>query len=266
MHDPAASPCGGTAFIARVPMIASCGEHAARLLARFGAEPLELAAAGTRIEAGRPVLVIRGNPPRASLKAALRLLGHACGIATAAAALVDAARRIRPDIELACLRGPHLPVPSVARPSLLAGGMAVDPGPLAFALDVRDFAIAGDPAGILRFRALRAAAGSPAVIEAQSPADVDETVLCLADALVLDGFSPRAVRDVRDKAFGRIPVLDIVVKGDVNAGNVADYAASGARMLITAAPLSAPRADIALALSATPGEAPSSIATQTAQG
>ena len=230
------------AFVASTPLVAGHGEHAERLLARFGAETVVAVPPGCRVEAGRPLLVVRGDLPPAPLEAARRLLGRACGIATAAASLVEAARSVRPDIEVLC---PHPPRRSV-RPSVLAGGMAIEPEALARASDIRDFTAKGDPAGILRFRSLRAALGTPAVIVMQRPEDIDDTVLSLADMVVLEGFTPDQARMVRDRTFGRIPTLNIAVKAGIHAGNAVDYAASGARMLITPVPLSAPSAEITL--------------------
>lgn len=238
------------AFVASAPLIAGHAEHAGRLLTRLGAETVVAVPPGCWVEAGRPLLVVQGDLPPAPLEAAQRLLGHACGITTAAASLVEAARSARPDIEVLC---PHLPHRSV-RPSVLAGGMAFEPEFLTRALNIRDFTAQGDPAGILRFRSLRAALGTPAVIAVQRSKDVDDTVLSLADMVVLEGFTPDQVRMVRDRAFGRIPTLDIAVKAKINAGNVVDYAASGARVLITSAPLSARHAEITLIRPASTGD------------
>jgi hypothetical protein len=87
-----------------------------------------------------------------------------------------------------------------------------DPSLLARAVDAADFDLPDDTGGIRRFIALREAAGSPAVIEVRRPQDVDDTVLAIADILILTGFTPRQVTAVRDRALGRIPRLEIAVK------------------------------------------------------
>ena len=232
------------AFVPQTPVIASCTEYAARLLASFGAGVSRVAATGDHVVAGQPLLCMSGCEARAPIAAALRLLSFACGIATAAAEIVDAAFGAFPDIRLTCLRKANARVRTVVQNSLLAGGMEAASDRLLMALDMRDFVAQGGRRD--DYTALRNAAGDPAVIEVWDLAEITDTVLTVADMLVLNEVTPEEVWHVRGRAFLRVPQLDIAVKGHIDASNAARYATAGAQMLITSAPLSARRADIVL--------------------
>ena len=93
-------------FAARDPMVVASAEDAAALIELTGCRVELLAASGTLLEKGAPIL--RAQGPAAALlrgwKVAQTLVEIWSGVATEAEAIVRAARTVRPGIAVACTR------------------------------------------------------------------------------------------------------------------------------------------------------------------
>lgn len=221
---------GGTTLVADGPLVASGLRQASRWLARRGIACLPLVADGAWVGEGDPLLAVDHGGTEGTVASALRRLRRSCALATATAHLVLAARRVRADAEVVILPRRRPPGP-MASAAVRDGGAIPGPGPLRQAVRSDAFRPLGDPAGILRARAL-ATLAHPVVLWACRPEDVDEAVGAVADLLLLDGFSLAQVRDIRNRTFGRVPALDMAVMGGFSPADAADHVAAGARMLI----------------------------------
>ena len=87
-------------------MVAVCSEEAARIMTMAGANVIASAPSGTELQTAALLLAAEG--PAAALHAGWKvsqtLLETTGGIAAAARAIVEAARRVKPEIVVACTR------------------------------------------------------------------------------------------------------------------------------------------------------------------
>ena len=112
------------AFRAGGDLVASSTEDAAKILTRLGCAVTLEAASGVRARAGDLLLSASGpaDSVLAGWKVAQTLVEYASGIATAAAAIVAAARAVRPDVVVACTRKTFPGTKAVAIKAVIAGG------------------------------------------------------------------------------------------------------------------------------------------------
>lgn len=249
---------GRAVFRTRGAITACCTEEAERLMLLAGcASARRLARSGDAVQAGGELLVAEGDAAalHRGLKVAQTLMELTSGIAGRARRMVDAARAARPDAAVACTRK-HLPgAKDVMLKAIMAGGCL--PHRLGLSDSVLVFAqhrafLAGQAPGDW-VAALRAAQPERKIA---AEAESVEEALLLAGAgvasLQLDKLPPAAVREVI-QAVSALPFPPLVaVAGGVTEANAAEYAATGARLLVTSAPYAAPPADIGVAVRALP--------------
>ncbi|RVT90093.1 ModD protein [Rhodovarius crocodyli] len=244
---------GRAVFRVRGTVTACCTEDAERLMILAGCTARRLADSGDRLEAGADLLVAEGQAAalHRGLKVAQTLMEITSGIATRARRLLDAARAARPGIAVACTRK-HLPgAKDVMLKAIMAGGCV--PHRLGLSDSVLVFPqhrafLAGQPAedwvGALRL----AQPERKIAAEAESIEDALALAWAGVDSLQLDKLPPAAVREVVD-AVSALPFPPLVaVAGGVTEANAGEYAAAGARLLVTSAPYAAPPADIGVAV------------------
>ncbi|MCB1886167.1 MAG: ModD protein [Rhodocyclaceae bacterium] len=177
-------------------------------------------------------------------KAAQTFIESLSGIATATAALVQAAA---PDARVACTRK-HFPgTKAAALKAVLCAGASAHRHGLSESLLVfpehRVFLPDADPAGVVA----RLAAANPEkrlVVEVTSPEMALEWAEAGADVLQLEKLGPGGVAEVvaGTRHLARPPV--IAAAGGITAANAAAYVAAGAQVLVTSAPYQAPPRDV----------------------
>lgn len=247
---------GRMRFEARGPMCVACSEEAARLLQLAGAERVQLLApSGTRAEGGQLLLQAEGDAQALLLgwKVAQTLVESASGIATAAAAIVDALRAEGFATPLACTRKNFPGTRAIAAKAVRAGGAVMHRLGLSETLLVfpehRAFIAPQNLSAALA--ALIAAQPEKRVVAEVGSAD---EALALARAgvelLQLERFTPTALQALRQqlRAEGLAPKL--VPAGGVTRANALDYARAGADLLVSSAPYFAPPADVKVRIEA----------------
>ncbi|MDX5408626.1 MAG: ModD protein [Thauera sp.] len=234
-------------FRARGAMRACGTEEARRLFELAGATRCEVrAGSGTPVEAGALLLSAEGSAAalHRAWKTAQNLVEWMSGIATAAAAIVDAAR----PLAVACTRKNVPGTKALSVKAVRAGGAIVHRLGLSETLLVfaehRLFIDAEPGATVRRLRALQPE--KRAVVEV---GDADEALAWAeagAEILQLEKFPPDRLAALRERlqAAGLAPLL--VATGGVGVRNAAAYASSGADMIATSAPYTAPPADVAV--------------------
>ncbi len=245
---------GRASFIAGADLTLACAEDAARMLEISGCRAEAKAASGQRLARGAVLLDAWGSA--ADLHRATRtaqvLLEIASGIATAAAAIVRAARSANPEAAVACTRK-HMPgAKAIALKAIAAGGAAPHRLGLSDSLLVfanhRAFLAEGEPLAAA-FRRLRAHAPERQLC---AEADTEAEALALAEAgadlVQIDKAPPEAVARLAAAFRGRSPRVRLAAAGGIHAGNAALYAAAGADLLVTSAPYYAPPRDVKLRL------------------
>jgi len=244
---------------ARGPMTLCGVEEAARLLELIGATVTQHAASGAALDADAPILTASG-PAEALLlgwKVAQVLMEWASGIATRAAAIVEAAHTANHSVVVACTRKAVPGTRALSAKAILAGGASLHRTGLSDTLLLfpEHRAVAGAPAGLDELLARQIAKLHHAcpersvVVEVTTIAEALAAARHGADVLQLEKFTPDQVAEVA----ARLPpttTARIAAAGGINAANAAAYAASGASVLVTSAPYTAPPADVGVVISA----------------
>jgi len=245
---------GCLVFRARQAMVLCGSEEAERLgqLRGLTADRPPVAS-GTALAAGEEILTLRGRAGdlHAVWKTAQTLMEALSGIASATAAIVDAARQGHPDCAVACTRKNFPGTKAAAIKAVLCGGAA--PHRLGLSETLLVFAehrafLGDEPPAATLARLRRQWPERKVVVEV---GDVAEAALWLAagaEVLQLEKFSPEAVAEVARRAAAAGSPAVIAAAGGVNAGNAEIYARAGARLLVTSAPYLAPPRDVAVTL------------------
>ena len=245
---------GRMVFRARQAMVLCGSEEAERLGQLHGlTADRPPVASGTPLAAGDEILTLTGRAGdlHAVWKTAQTLMEALSGIASATAAIVEAARRGHRNCAVACTRKNFPGTKAAAIKAVLCGGAAPHRLGLSETLLVfaehRAFLGSEAPADTLA-RLHRQWPERKVVVEV---GDVAEAALWLAagaEVLQLEKFSPEAVAEVVRLAAATGSRVVIAAAGGVNAGNAETYARAGAHLLVTSAPYLAPPRDVAVSL------------------
>lgn len=243
---------GRMSFAARDPMVVACIEDAARLVSRTGADVSLHAVSGERRAAGDILLSASGSA--ASLlrawKVAQTLVEVASGIATAARAVVDAARAVKPSIAVTCTRKTAPGTKSMSFKAILAGGAT--PHRLGLGETILIFAehrsfLPGMPGEIVALLK-REAAEKKTIVEVASKEEAMVWALAGADVIQCEKFPPGEIAALCRNLSAKDERPLVAAAGGVNAGNAALYAGAGADILVTSAPYWAKPAEVAVRL------------------
>ncbi len=243
---------GVISFAARETMILGAIGDAAAMFSRAGGEVTAMAAGGTALAAGEQFFTARG--PAGALhrvwKVAQTLVEYASGIATRTRRIVDAAEAGRPGVVVACTRKNFPGTKGISIRAVRAGGAIVHRLGLSETILVfaehRRF-IADDPTlwlGRLRARAPE----KKIVVEVGSVAEALAFARSGADVVQLEKLSPGEVGQVVTAVRGDATGTLVAAAGGINEANAADYAATGADVLVTSAPYFGPPADVKVIL------------------
>ncbi|ABD05766.1 modD protein [Rhodopseudomonas palustris HaA2] len=239
---------GVMAFTARDPMVLALAEDAAAILRLCGCEVELLAATGTKLAPGAPILIARGAASGLlrGWKVAQTLIEIWSGVATATREIVEAARAVSPGIAIACTRKNTPGTKRFAVAAVKAGGagmhrLGLSETILVFA-EHRGFL--DEPAAATVAR-LRAAAPEKKLVTEVSTIDAALAAAAAGyDVLQLEKFAPADVATLVAR-LAETPLRPVIAAaGGVNASNAAAYAAAGAQVLVTSAPYMAKPRDV----------------------
>ena len=180
-------------------------------------------------------------------RSARRCSKPAGGIAAAARAIVEAARRVKPEIVVACTRKSLPGTRSLSIKAIVCGGAV--PHRLGLSETILVFAqhraFTGDASlAAIIDRLRRRAPEKKIVVEGDT---IDEAIAIAdagADVVQLDKASAEDVAQLRRHCEGRTPRPLVAAAGGINAANAADYARAGADVLVTSAPYTARPLDV----------------------
>lgn len=245
---------GRLTMAARGDMVICCVEEAAGLLQRLGAAVSRSVASGDRIPAGEAFLVAEG--PAGVLHRGWRvggnLIEYASGIASATRQIVDAATAVQPDIVIECTRK-HLPgTRAMAVRAVRAGGGQMHRLGLSetFLIFPQHRAFMPDPAAMAETvaRLKRQHPGKKVTAEAWSVEEGIRLAEAGVDIIQLDKLPSADVRRVVESTRHLVPAPAIAATGGVNAGNAAEYAATGCQLLVTSSPYLARPKDVRITI------------------
>lgn len=243
---------GRMVFRARGDM-ALCGAEEARRMGELRGLQLVGTArtSGERLNAGDEILTLEGHAADLHLvwKTAQTLMEYLSGIATATAAIVDAARAVNPDIGIACTRKNFPGTKVAAIKAVLCGGAS--PHRLGLSETLLVFAehrvFLGDEAPEATVARLRRQWPERAVvIEVSNEAESLRWQQAGADILQLEKWPISAVDRIK-RQISTSPTR-LAAAGGINSANAGDYARAGADILVTSAPYFAPPRDVAVSI------------------
>ncbi|MGJ4931769.1 ModD protein [Bradyrhizobium sp. HKCCYLS2038] len=239
-------------FAARDQMVVALAEDAAALIELSGCRVELLAASGTVLEKGAPIL--RAHGPAAALlrswKVAQTLIEIWSGVATEAAAIVNAARTVTPGIAVACTRKNVPGTKHFAVAAVKAGGAVMHRLGLSETVLVfpEHRALLGDASLADVVERLRQSAPEKRlVIEVSTVEQAVAAASAGFEVIQAEKFAPADIEALvrRIDAMAALRMRPIVAAaGGVNAQNAAAYAAAGADLLVTSAPYQARPRDV----------------------
>lgn len=245
---------GRIVFTARGPMRVCGSEEAVRLFQLAGAAARLKLGSGRFAPAGAELLSARGSAQALHLawKTAQTLMEYASGIASSAAAMVDALHAAGHGIPVACTRKSFPGTKAMAVKAVQAGGAVMHRLGLSETLLVfaehRAF-LERPLADHLRELAQR----SPERKRVAEVASIDEAIALASagcDVLQLERFTPADVARCKARVARMTPAPLLAAAGGVTVENVVAYADAGADLIVTSAPYFARPLDIQVVIEA----------------
>ena len=242
-------------FAARQTMTIAAVEEAARVLELAGASVTLLAASGTALPAGGLILQAQGSAAQlhSGWKTAQTLVEWASGIATATAAIVDAAGGPSGGVAVACTRKTVPGTKTLSIKAVRAGGgvmhrLGLSETLLLFA-EHRLFLAEAPAQTIARLR--HSQPEKKIVVEVADGTEALRWARAGADVLQLEKFTPEAVASLRQALNAEAPANTalLATAGGVRADNAAAYVTAGADLLVTSAPYTAAPKDVQVTFS-----------------
>lgn len=241
---------GTMSFRARGAMVAAEVESAAQLLGLAGCEVDVRARSGDALAADAPILTARGSASalHCGWKVAQTLIETWSGVATAARAIVDAARAEKPGIAVACTRKNVPGTKSFAVRAVHAGGASMHRLGLSESVLVfpEHRLFLDEPLSQTVARLRCAAPEKKLVIEATSLEAALAGAHAGFDVIQAEKFPPSGIAGLAAALATLRPRPLVAAAGGVHAGNAAEYARAGADILVTSAPYFARPCDVAV--------------------
>ncbi|MDF7675385.1 ModD protein [Neisseriaceae bacterium ESL0693] len=185
-------------------------------------------------------------------KVVQNILEWCCGVAQYTNEMVIAAQRINAGAKIACTRKSIPGTKSLAIGAIIDGGGIIHrtgtaESILLFANHRSFYAEPDDWSGMIA-TLKHESPEKKIIVEVNSVAEALKALVAKPDIVQLDKFTPaevKAISDINEKmAYGCL----LSVAGGINQSNVADYAKTGIRLLVTSAPYYARPADIKVAI------------------
>jgi len=248
-----AHAAGEMTLKARDAMVLAEVESAAALLETIGCRVSLQARSGNRLDSGDTILTAHGNAGSlfAGWKVAQTLIETWSGVATAARAIVDAARGVSPHVVIGCTRK-HVPgTKSFAVRAVRAGGATIHRLGLSETVLVfsqhRDF-LRDQPLSALARKLRAMAPEQKLIIEVTSLDEAKAAGEAGFDVIQIDKLSPAKVTEIVSTFAAMTHRPMISATGGINADNAAAYAKTGVDMLVTSAPYFGRPCDVKVAI------------------
>jgi len=238
----------------RESTIVCCTEEIMKLFTKLGIKTTLFTPSGEQIDGN--VKFLEGEGLTRSLHSVWRvtenLIGYASGIATRTRKLVDIVRNINPGIAVATTRKTAPLTRKIAAKAVKAGGATVHRLGLSESILVLDNHLkflGGIDHLRKRIAEQRIIAGSrPVCVEAGSYEEALKIAGMDVEMIVLNKFKPVEIRKLKKQITGNKCGSKLAAAGGINADNIADYAKSGADMLITSWPYFGNPADLTITM------------------
>ncbi len=234
----------------REEMIVACSEEATRLCEMTGLHVEFCAPDETRLEKGALLLRANGNAAAVhqAWKVTQNLLDFAGGIATYTRAMVDAAREVNEDVVVATTRKTPPFAKKIAIKAVHAGGGVAHRLGLSESLLVfeehRNFFTDQAALHDALLHVKRHNPEKALVVEVHTLEEARRFAQMGVDILQLEKFPLEVLKSAVDALRSEFNQVKLIATGGIRLDNVREYAASGADIIVTSAPYSAPSADV----------------------
>jgi molybdenum transport protein len=230
---------------------------AERVLRRLGLEITGKAEDGSDNDGHTALIGAAGSAAalHQAWKVCQNILEWSCGVASYTAEMVKAVSNARAGVKVGTTRKSIPGTKLLALDAVLNGGGVIHRGGTAetvllFANHRRFLGFDGTAADwkkvVLELR--RQAPEKKIIVEADNPEEAELALSAAPDILQLDKFSPAEARGIASLAAKQDSRCMISVAGGINRDNAAEYAAAGARLIVTSAPYYANPADVKVLL------------------
>ncbi|WP_225071840.1 ModD protein [Desulfuromonas sp. CSMB_57] len=229
---------GKIVFTTREPTVVCATEEAAGILRKFGAEIRHLTPSGAYLPAGTVFLEAEGTAAaiHAGWRVSLNLLEHISGIATRTRTIVDRAREVNSRIAIAPTRKSYPGLKKLAIKAVECGGAR--PHRLGLSESVLIFRhhlvfLGGMDQLVARMEYLRREVPSMKLtIEVEDEAGAVQAAQAGLDIIQVDKLPCSQLADLVGKVRAVNPAVMVAVAGGITAANAAEYAATGADILV----------------------------------
>lgn len=241
---------GKIVFSTREPTVICCTEEAIRIFQKLGASIKNATPSGEFLPAGVDFLEAEGTAKilHAGWRVTLSLLEHVSGIATRTRRIVDLAREINPMISVETSRksfpgGKKLTIKAVlcggAHPHRLglSESVLVFKHHRVFAEDQKDFWSKVD-------EIKQRIPGKKLTFEAENKAEAIMAAKAGVDIIQIDKMPPSDLKELVSRIRTIDPAAKIAAAGGINETNAADYAETGADILVLSSVYSGKQSDI----------------------
>lgn len=243
---------GKIIFTTREPTVLCATEEAAGILRKLGAEIRHLTSSGEHLQAGVDFLEAEGTAAalHAGWRLSLNVLEHISGIATRTRRIVDIARETNPGISVATTRKSYPGLKKLAVKAVECGGAR--PHRLGLSESVLIFrhhlvfleSMESLCAGIERIR--REVPSMKLTIEVEDEIGAVQAARAGFDIIQIDKMASADLKEVIKKARDVNPAVLIAAAGGITETNAAEYAATGAEILVLSSVFSGKPSDISV--------------------
>lgn len=241
---------GAMLFSLKKPCRISGVEPVCKILKKLGLDIIHAAGDGSDLEAGAAVVKAYGRADALHMgwKVCQNILEWSCGVADYMARMLSSARKFNPGIQIVCTRKNIPGTKLLALDAILNGGGQIHrcgtaESILLFANHRVFFADSNDFAEQIA-RLKQNAPEKKIIVEADSMADISLILAAEPDIIQLDKFTPEEVGQVLGLVRRNGLAVEISAAGGITIENVAAYAQTGVKMLVTSSAYYAKPADI----------------------
>jgi molybdenum transport protein len=239
-------------YSTRESTVVCCTEEAMRIFTKTGLQTTLFTPSGEYLEKG--VKFLEGEGLTKNIYAISRtvenLLGFASGIATRTRQIVDKTRGVNPDITIATTRKVIPFTKRISTKAVKAGGASIHRFGLSESILIFEnhcsFLGGIDKLG-KRIREQKSLIGDKHItVEVKKAEDAITIANSGIDIIQLDKFSPQEIKNIRREIDKINPDIKLAAAGNITIENAADYALSGASILVTSWPYFGKPADLSV--------------------
>lgn len=245
---------GEIQFISRQVSVASGIRVAQRLCHMLDLELIESVKDGEALTAGQLILQARGpaNALHQAWKVTQNILEWSCGVACVTSLLVNEARQVNPQVQIACTRKSIPGTRLLATTAVLAGGGILHRAGTAETLLVfanhRNFLARPLDWEATVSQLRQQAPEKKIILEANNLEEAYTAMEAQADIVQLDKFTPSQIQQCSAYSAQSNFSGKLIAAGGISLANIKEYAATGVPVLVTSSPYYAKPADIQVRL------------------